>query len=71
MNKRVEIVKCQVCRATCKVGYDDDFLVYCACCKASFRPKDENEEFVTESEYRKMKENAEKVYEYHGWEAFK
>ena len=71
MNKRVELVKCPVCKATCKVGNDDDFIVHCACCKVSFRPKNGDEELVTEAEYVKMKENAEKVYIYHGWEAFK
>lgn len=71
MNKRVELVKCPVCGATCKVGSDDDWQVYCACCKVSFRQKDKDETIVSEAEYRKMKENAEKVYNYHGWEAFK
>lgn len=69
MNKRVEIAKCPVCGATCKVGNDDDWLVHCACCKISFKPEKTYEVDITE--YNAKKNNAKETFNYHGWEAFK
>lgn len=68
--KRVEIIKCPRCEATCKVGNDDDFQVYCACCMNSFMCKDAEKE-ISEQEYNEMKKNASEVYAIGAWEAFK
>lgn len=69
MNKRIEIVECPVCGATCKMGSDDDWQVFCACCKVSFKPKEILK--INIEEYNERMKNAKKIFEYHGWEAFK
>lgn len=68
-NERIELTKCPRCGATCKVGHDDDWQVFCASCRCSFRP--EKTEKVERSEYEEMKKNAKEVYRIHGWVAFK
>ena len=66
---RVELTRCPKCGATCVVGLDDDFQVFCACCKVSFGIKETRE--VSDEEFKKLKENADEYFENGGWVAFK
>jgi nitrite reductase/ring-hydroxylating ferredoxin subunit len=68
-NVRVELAKCPKCGATCVVGLDEDFQVFCACCKTSF--KIETVEVISDDEYKRRRKNAKEVFESNTWIAMK
>ena len=67
--ERIELAKCPKCVATCRVGHDDDWQVFCACCHESFTPKETDK--VTPEEYRMMLGLASKIYSTSAWTAFR
>lgn len=69
--ERIEITKCPNCGVTCKIGNDDDFQVFCACCRSSFKPSDDKTAVISAEEYSMMIRTAQQVYCLNAWEAFK
>ena len=66
---RIELTKCPKCGAICVVGFDEDFQVFCACCKTSF--KIEETEEVSEEVFKLLKKNAKQYFESNAWIAIK
>ena len=65
---RIQVAKCPKCKATCVVGSDDDFQVFCAHCHTTF--KWEREETISTSEYRDRTERTDEYFVVGPWEAF-
>ena len=64
----VEMAECPSCHAICDVGSDEDFQVFCAKCKRSFKLRVTR--LVTKNEHKQIEMEAYVTHKYSGWTAY-